>query len=588
MSAKNSFFYFIALLLTALAVLPGQVAVGQPAKYWVQFKDKADSPYSVLRPVEFLSPRALELRQRHHIPVDEMDIPVNESYIRQVLALDSGMCLLTRSKWMNGITVYSEQDSILARILELPCVAFAEQTVAMNYPETYLDSVFVFKPQGDVAQSAPLKWDYGKGDDQIRMNHAQWLHRLGYHGEGMLMMVMDAGFYHVDTLHFFHNLFDDNRVLGVRNYVQMGKSPFSTGTHGTNVLSCIASSSPGELMGTAPMAMFYLCQTEDGRSEHKVEEDNWVAGIEFADSLGCQVLNSSLGYTKFDDTLHVRTRDSLTGKVSRASRAATIAASKGMLVCNSAGNEGGGRWNYIGCPADAEGILSVAAVNTKGKRAMFSSVGPTADGRIKPDVAAIGFGCYVGGINGTVNPSAGTSFSSPIMAGMVACLWQAFPDKSNYEIMDAVRASGSQASQPDTALGYGIPDFLKAYNNLRQPQPKSFSIEFDAFDTQRDTIIFHIITNDDERFDFKRFSSHSVCFDPAMSSKITIVEKQTITKTIDLERREISKDTTTLYKIVFPRLKKKTPYLLFELEFEYNGEKLHYIVGQEQHPKKKK
>ena len=583
----------ISLLLMLL--LAGGTMAQHPAKYWVQFKDKAGSPYSVTRPAELLSPRALELRQRYHIPVDELDIPVNESYIRQVLALDDSMRLLTRSKWLNGITVYSEREDILPRISALPFVAFAERTIAMQSAETCLDTVFLFMDAArPSAVSNPPLWvqgddyDYGKGDLQVRMNNIHWLHRLGLRGEGVQMMVMDAGFLHVDTLHFFSALRNDHRLLGARNFVQPGKSPFTTGSHGTNVLSCIAAWSEGELVGTAPMAMFYLCQTEDGRTEHKVEEDNWVAGLEWADSLGCQVLNSSLGYTKFDDTTQVRTRDSLTGQVSRASRAATIAASKGMLVCNSAGNEGGGKWNYIGCPADAEGILSVGAVNTRGQKAMFSSVGPTADGRIKPDVAAMGLGCYVGGINGTVNPSAGTSFSSPLMAGMVACLWQAFPSKSNYEIMEAVRISGSQALHPDTALGYGIPDFLKAYNYLLQPQPRSYSIEFDAFDTQNDTLFFHVETKDGKPFDFNRLSVQGVTLGPPSFSKIIVIEKQTIKRTIDLAEMEILQDTTTSYKLVLPRLKNKTPYLLTKLEIEYNGEKLHYIVGQEKLPKKKK
>ena len=580
---------FVLLLMFLLA---GGVTAQQPAKYWVQFKDKNGTSYSILHPEEFLSPRALELRQRYQIPIDELDIPVNETYIRQVLALDDSMRLLTRSKWMNGITVYSEQEDILTRISALPCVAFAERTIAMQSAETNLDTVFFFRDNAGPTWTSSPSWaknhdyDYGKGEMQVRMNNVHWLHRLGFQGEGVQMMVMDAGFLHADTLHFFSALRADHRLLGARNFVQLGKSPFTTGSHGTNVLSCIAACSQGELVGTAPMAMFYLCQTEDGRTENKVEENNWVAGLEWADSLGCQVLNSSLGYTTFDDTTQVRTRDSLTGRVSRASRAATIAAAKGMIVCNSAGNEGGGKWHYIGCPADAEDILTVGAVNTHGKKAMFSSVGPTADGRIKPDVAAMGLGCYVGGINGTVNPSAGTSFSSPLMAGMVACLWQAFPDKSNYEIMDAVRACGSQAAQPDTVLGYGIPDFLKAYNLLLQPQPKTFNIEFDAFDTQNDTLFFRVSAKDEKPFDFNLFSARIVSSKPAILHYV-VVEDQTITSIFDQRRQEISKDTTTRYYLVLPRLKKKNPFALVKLQIEYNGEELYYIVGQEHRPKKK-
>lgn len=564
----------------------------QPAKYWVQFKDKAGSPYSVHRPVELLSPRALELRQRYHIPVDEYDIPVNESYIRQVLALDDSMHLLTRSKWLNGITIYSERDSIQSLIEALPCVDFVERTVRLDKPETYLDTFFRFDAMGDVAHTDFAHWelrrdyDYGRADKQVQMNGIQWLHRMAFRGEGVQMAVLDAGFLRADTLHFFHNLFDDNRVLGVRNFVQPGQSPFHTGSHGTGVLSCIAACSPGEMVGTAPMAQFYLFQTEDGHSENKVEEDNWVAGIELADSLGCQIVNSSLGYTEFDDSTQLRTRADLNGRVSRASRAATIAAAKGMIVCNSAGNEGAGKWKYIGCPADAEGILTVGAVGVNGKRAIFSSVGPTADGRVKPDVCALGYGCFAGNAGGRVTFAAGTSYSSPLMAGMVACLWQAFPEKTNFEIMDAVRASGSQASQPDTALGYGLPDFLKAYNLLSQPQPKTFNIEFDAFDTQNDTLFFHISAIGEKPFDFNRFSIRIVCSKPVILHYV-VVEDRTITSSFDQRQQKISEDTTTRYFLVLPRLKKKNPFALVKLQIEYNGEELYYIVGQEHRPKKK-
>ena len=324
---KNTIFLFAVWMSLCFEVM-----AQHPAKYWVQFKDKAGSPYSLTRPAELLSPQALELRQRYHIPMDELDIPVNDSYIRQVLALDDSMRLLTRSRWLNGITVYSEREDIQSLVEALDCVAFVERTVTLKSPETDLSSPYTFDVSGDVAHTDFANWghrcdyDYGPADLQVRMNGVQWLHRMGFRGEGMRMAVLDAGFLRVDTLHFFQNLFDDNRVLGVRNFVQPGRSPFHTGSHGTGVLSCIAACSPGEMVGTAPMAQLYLFQTEDGRTESKVEEDNWVAGIELADSLGCKVVNSSLGYTTFDDTTHVRSRADLTGGGSRASRAAAIAA----------------------------------------------------------------------------------------------------------------------------------------------------------------------------------------------------------------------------------------------------------------------
>jgi hypothetical protein len=233
---------------------------------------------------------------------------------------------------------------------------------------------------------------------------------MGFRGENMQMMVLDGGFQNIDSIKCFENLRNDNRLLGARNFVQPEKDPMRKHTHGTMVLSCIASYIPGLLVGTAPMVQVYVAQTEDGRSENRIEEDNWVAGLEYTDSLGCQVLNSSLGYTTFDDTVNQRTYADLTGDVSRASRAATIAASKGLLICNSAGNEGGKKWKYIGAPADARDILTVGAVNIKRNRAYFSSFGPTADGRIKPDACAVGRNTYISTPVGVITMADGTKF----------------------------------------------------------------------------------------------------------------------------------------------------------------------------------
>lgn len=550
------------------------------AKYWVQFKDKANSPYSVSAPEAFLSERAIQLRLKHHIPIDERDIPVNAAYIQQVLAVDSNMRLCTRSKWLNGITVYSEREGIMDSIVLLPCVAFVEKTVPMPDPETNPDTPFVCsRPSDAVVKQTYLSdikenkdFDYGNGENQIRMNNGHWLHRLGFRGENMRMMVMDGGFQNVDTLGVFVNLREDNRLLGARNLVQPEKNPFRKHTHGTSVLSCIAAYKPGKLVGTAPMVEVYLCQTEDARSENKVEEDNWVAGLELADSMGCQVLNSSLGYTKFDDSTQTRKYEDLTGQVSRASQAATIAVSKGMIVCNSAGNEGSKKWRYIGTPADAEGILSVGAVDAKGKIANFSSHGPAADGRVKPDVCAVGLGCFVSSAKGFIHYSAGTSFSSPILSGMVTCLWEAFPEKSNVEIMDAVRRSGDRYDSPDSLYGYGIPDMLTAYNLLLQKENPTVWISTDAFDTDDDLFDFKLITpqenNSPKTIEVKVSSS---------ALKKPFVRSFTVSNT----------DNECSLKL--PSLSKKEKYRLYDVEIRVPGhETLHYVVGQEHKPIEKK
>lgn len=559
----------VLLLLLLFAVSNAQ----EYAKYWVQFKDKSGSPYSVSAPEAFLSERAIQLRQKHHIPIDERDIPVNAAYIQQVLAVDSNMRLCTQSKWMNGITVYSEREGIMDSILLLPCVAFVEKTVPMTEPETSPDTPFVFsRPADAVVKRTYLAdieenkdFDYGTGENQIRMNNGHWLHRLGFRGENMRMMVMDGGFQNVDTLFVFRNLHQDNRLLGARNLVQPEKNPFRKHTHGTSVLSCIAAYVPGKLVGTAPMVEVYLCQTEDARSENKVEEDNWVAGLELADSMGCQVLNSSLGYTTFDDSTQVRKYEDLNGHVSRASQAAAIAVAKGMIVCNSAGNEGSKKWRYLGAPADADGILSVGAVDAKGRIANFSSHGPAADGRVKPDVCAVGLGCFVSSAKGFAHFSAGTSFSSPILSGMVACLWEAFPEKSNVEIMDAVRRSGDRYDTPDSLYGYGIPDMLTAYNLLLQPENATFSISTDAFVAEDNLIDFKLVIPNGNN--------------APKTIEVTVVSpalKKPIVKTFTLNH------PTDECSLKLPALAKNEKYRFYDMEIRLAGhETLHYVFTQE-------
>jgi subtilisin family serine protease len=447
-----------------------------PAKYWIQFKDKQGTTFSVEKPEEFLSQRAIEKRQRFNIPVTEQDLPVNVQYIKQILALDTSMAYFTQSKWLNGITVYCEDEHIMDKIKQLDFVVYVERTILMKEPEKRYEDWFSY-PVNDCnyaqrSTTLPQKdLDYGKSKGQIRINNAHWLHRLGYKGEGMLMMIIDGGFHNVDSIRHFAKLRAENRLFGARNYVLPAVDPMRKGSHGTYVLSCIAADIPGNLIGTAPMVSVYLAETEDGRTENKIEEDNLVAGLELADSLGCDVINISLGYTQFDDTIQPRrTHADLTGTISRASQAATIAASKGIIICNSAGNEGEKQWRKISSPADAKDILTVGGVDVNGNRAGFSSYGPAADGRVKPDACAVGRNTYAVNPYGKTTLINGTSFSSPLLSGMVACLWQIFPENSNYEIMEAVRKSGNQANHPDSSLGYGITDFLKAYNILKYPE----------------------------------------------------------------------------------------------------------------------
>lgn len=542
-----------------------------PAKYWVQFKDKNNSEFSIDRPEEFLSPRAIEKRNRFTIPVNEQDLPVNKHYVQQIMTLDTTMILFTSSKWLNGITVYAEDDEILDKMKALPFVAFAERTILLKEKEEVCDELFYYKVNASIEDTLLTNMNtelsYGKSTNQIRINNIHWLHRLGYFGQGIHMMIMDGGFHNVDSIRHFKILRNENRLLGARNFVELGVDPMRKHSHGTYVLSCIASEVSGELIGSAPKVFVYLAQTEDSRSENKIEEDNWVAGIEWADSLGCDVLNSSLGYTTFDDPNQPRTTADLNGKISRASQAATIAASKGIIVCNSAGNSGNSKWKYIGCPADAEDILAVGGVNVKGERAEFSSYGHTADGRIKPDACAVGRATYVANPFEKTLFADGTSFSSPVLAGMVSCLWQAFPNKTSYEVMDAIRKSGSQAAKPDSTLGYGITDFFKAYNLLLQPAT--------MYDVNGDVVMIVELNT----FVYKN-KPLLVTIKSNLQTKCTLQIKLRNGETMEAKEYTIRKGEKVIKIKKFPNLGDAT-YGFVDLFLKGENIDYHYVVGLE-------
>lgn len=490
-------YFGLFLLLLICSALSAQV----PAKYWVQFSDKDDSRYSIERPEEFLSPLAIEKRLYRNIAIVEQDLPVNDTYVAKVLELDTSMVLLTKSKWLNGITVYSEDSLIAEKITKLPFVVSCERTAKLSKKESFDYPISQYSPavSSPSKMGSPKSYDYGYAYHQMDLNHAQWLHYLGASGEGMLMVVLDAGFKNADEIPHFEALRNEGRLLGVKNFVLPGKSVFTTGSHGTNVLSCIAAYVPGEMIGSAPKASFYLGKTEDERSENMVEVDNWVAAVEWADSLGCDVLNSSLGYHDFDDKTLSYSYSDLNGHTCRASIAADIAASKGMLICVSAGNEGNKKWKYITPPADAENVLTVGATDVYGNHANFSSWGPTSDGRVKPDANAVGSKTYVADISGQTIFSYGTSFSSPLLSGMVACLWQLFPEKSNLDIIKALRISGSLFFEPTASGGYGIPDFLYAYNILtQQNSPCPVSLLTPQPVTNKSSIVVYYLADNPE------------------------------------------------------------------------------------------
>ncbi|MGV9013915.1 MAG: S8 family peptidase [Flavobacteriales bacterium] len=444
----------ICLVLHFSASLFAQTA---PATYWVQFTDKDNTPYSFSAPEEYLSQRALERRQRQSIALDSLDLPVDPAYIAQLLA-SGDIELLNRSKWFNAVTIRTTDTLALDTLGLLPFVHVVRR-VRDGKPHP------LRHPNKLGSEEKTYQADYGTSFRQIEMMNGQLLHEVGAaKGEGMLIGVLDAGFLNADVLPGLADLRARNGILYTCDLVQADGNVYAENFHGRSVLSVMAGKVNGELLGTAPAADYVLLRTEDANSEYIVEEDNWVSGAEVCDSIGCDVLTTSLGYTTFDDSTQDHTYADLNGLTSRMTLAADIATRKGMLPVNSAGNSGTNDWHYISVPADAFDILAVGAVDNDRMLASFSSRGPSADGRVKPDVSAVGLGTIgldVGGEN--VGPINGTSFSGPLVAGLSACLWQLHRDRSSHDIMDAIRKSASQYGHPDNDLGFGIPDFWRAH-----------------------------------------------------------------------------------------------------------------------------
>ncbi|HSH20891.1 MAG TPA: S8 family serine peptidase [Draconibacterium sp.] len=424
--------------------------------FWVAFTDKNDTRYSLSEPDKYLSERAIERRVKQKIPIDSLDLPVNADYINKVLKV--GAEYYHDSKWLNGVTVKATVDSFEYIVMKLPFVKEVQLTKTTVTKSAFqkFDDELVF---GNVAFDTSL---YGLSVYQTSILNGQFLHNQNYRGQGMQIAVLDAGFFNANIYTAMDSLWTNNQILGTKDFVDPTGDIFSTHYHGMSVLSCMGGNVPGTLIGTATKASYWLIRSEDTNSEFLIEEDNWVAAAEFADSVGVDVINSSLGYYEFDDPRMNHTYADLDGKTTRVTKGANIAASRGILVFSSAGNEGNDPWKYIIAPSDGENILGIGAVDKDSIPAYFSSYGPAFGGKIKPNVAALGLRTVAQKQDGALGYISGTSFSSPVMAGMAACLWQAFPYATAAEVKGAIEWSAHFYKKPDSLMGYGIPDMEKA------------------------------------------------------------------------------------------------------------------------------
>lgn len=454
---------FVALLLMVMtmtvAVNAQRTAYpgGKAYFFRIALKDKNGSAYSLKHPEKFLSEKAIERRRRQGLPVDSTDLPLAQRYVDGVCEM--GVKVVGQSKWNNTLLVSTNDTTVRERVMALPYVTGV--TLVLVTPDSIRPSRRVTYERQIPSHTDTLGY-YGPARKQIETLGGIRLHEAGFRGQGMTIGILDGGFMNADSIPYFRN----THILGTKNFSHpLNNDVCSELDHGTMVLSCMGTNIPGYHVGTAPEAGYWLIRTESGYFEQPCEEDFWAMGAEFADSVGVDLINSSLGYNVYDNGRGSHKYRELNGHTAFISRTASMLARKGIILVNSAGNEGNGYWKKIGVPADAEDILTAGALQPSLVNAPFSSLGPSDDGRVKPDVMAIGNPSSVVSGRGKVTTASGTSFAAPITCGMVASLWSALPHLTAYDIMDLVRGSADRYDHPDNVFGYGIPDYWKAYQN---------------------------------------------------------------------------------------------------------------------------
>ena len=464
---------FLLLLIIGISICSVE-GYAQFSKYIVRLKDKGTNPYTIANPSQYLTARSIQRRTRYSIPIDSTDLPITPRYIDSI-RLAGAVTILNVSKWLNQVLIQTSDAAALTKINGFPFVigtgpaAPVAGTPADNLVNKQLDvptnSAITTPPP--VPQNANDYYSYGQSYGQVHLTQGEFLHNHGFRGQGMQMAILDAGFFHYLTLPTFDSVRNNGQVLGTWDFVAGNASVDEDNSHGMNCFSTIAANMPGTFMGQAPKASFYLYRTEDVASEYPIEEQNWCAGIERADSLGIDVSTTSLGYNQFDNAIFNHTYADMNGDITMIARAADLAAKKGIVVLEAAGNEGTNAWHWIITPADADSTIAVGAVNNAGVVGSFSSYGPSSDGQIKPSMAAVGVSAVIANPN-TGNPSfgSGTSFACPNLAGITTCLWQAFPEVNNMTLINTMQQSSTRAGNPDDRVGYGIPDVKKAFAKL--------------------------------------------------------------------------------------------------------------------------
>lgn len=463
---------FIVILL--LGIQWSSFSQSEAFYYFVQFTNKGPTSNSTIS--QYLSPKSLQKRKAYHIPITVQDFPVHQPYIDQTIRSTAAQ-LVYALKWPNGIVIKSVNELNQQELSQQP----------------YVQQVQLIKRQQKQFKSsiqkveAAVAYDYGKAKNQNEQIGIQHLHAKDWDGSNVQIAVFDNGFRFMDTLPVFQHLWKNNKILGQFDLVDGDRNTIPHGQHGMNVLSTIGAANNSAITGTAPDAQFWLFRTEDNASETLLEEFNWAKAAEIADSLGVDIINSSLGYSEFDDTTTSHTYADLNGEKTPVTVAANTAFEKGILVVNSAGNSGNNPWHYIIAPADGKNVLAVGAVDSTRTLSPFSSRGPNAVGMIKPNVCATGWRVTVASSIGGAQLSNGTSFSSPIIAGAAACLMEAFPNATHQQVFQAIQEASDRYYQPNNEYGHGIPYFPFAVRLLEEyTKPKTYP----NADLVRDFIVY--------------------------------------------------------------------------------------------------
>ena len=464
-------------ILAVLLLAAFGSAEAQFTRYLVKLKNKGGSPYTFNNPIAYLSQRSIDRRALYNIPIDSTDLPCTPAYINQIQAVPN-VTVLNVSKWLNQVSILTTDPNAINTITALPFVQSVSGLAArpVNSGTPFIRNKFEMEQQtypvpqyntGRITKTTADYYNYGTNSfNEIHLHNGEFLHNIGLRGQGMLIGMLDGGYFNYTSLHAFDSAMANGQILSTWDFVAGNATVTDDITHGMQCLSTIVANIPGSFIGKAPKASFHLFRTEDAATEYPIEEHNWSCGAERSDSLGCNVISSSLGYNTFDNSSFDHTYAQMDGNTTMVTIAADLASKKGMIVFNANGNEGTNPWKFLIAPADGDSVVAVGAVTAAGVVGSFSSYGPSSNGRIKPDISSVGVNALLQGAGNTVVAGNGTSFACPNMAGLGTCLWQGFPEFNNMTIIRAMRQAGSIYATPNDRIGYGIPDMRKAFGIL--------------------------------------------------------------------------------------------------------------------------